>query len=44
VRLGYETKGPVTPRRILGSSHFVPLDQPDTLASAILEFTSTLKK
>jgi pimeloyl-ACP methyl ester carboxylesterase len=44
VRLGYETRGPVTPRRILGSSHFVPLDQPDTLATVILEFTSTLKK
>jgi pimeloyl-ACP methyl ester carboxylesterase len=44
VRLGYVTKGPVTPRRILGSSHFVPLDQPDTLANAILEFTSALKK
>jgi pimeloyl-ACP methyl ester carboxylesterase len=43
-RLGYETAGPVTARRVEGSGHMVPLDQPDTLAAAILEFTSTLKK
>lgn len=43
-RLGYETAGPVTPRRIAGSGHLVPLDQPDSLATAILEFASTLKK
>ncbi|HET9253472.1 MAG TPA: alpha/beta hydrolase [Candidatus Eisenbacteria bacterium] len=43
-RLGYETAGPVTARRISGSGHMVPLDRPDTLAVAILEFTSTLKK
>lgn len=43
-RLGYETGGPVTSKRISGSGHMVPLDKPDTLAVAILEFTSTLKK
>jgi pimeloyl-ACP methyl ester carboxylesterase len=42
-RMGYETAGPVTVRRIYGSAHLVPVDQPDTLAAAILEFTSTLK-
>ena len=43
-RLGYETAGAVVGRRITGSGHMVPLDRPDTLAVAILEFTSTLKK
>lgn len=43
-RLGYETAGPVTARRVSRSGHMIPLDQPDTLAVAILEFTSTLKK
>jgi pimeloyl-ACP methyl ester carboxylesterase len=43
-RLGYETAGPVTGRRVFGSAHLVPMDQPDTLAAAILEFTSSLKK
>ena len=43
-RLGYVTAGPVTGRRVFGSAHLVPMDQPDTLAAAILEFTSTLKK
>ena len=43
-RLGYVTAGPVTGRRVFGSAHLVPMDQPDTLAAAILEFTSSLKK
>lgn len=43
-RLGYETAGPATGRRIFNSSHLVPLDQPDSLAAAILEFTASLKK
>ena len=43
-RLGYETAGPVIARRVWGSGHMVPLDRPDTLATAILEFTSLLKK
>lgn len=43
-RLGYQTAGRVTGKRIFGSGHFVPMDQPDTLAAAILQFTSSLKK
>jgi pimeloyl-ACP methyl ester carboxylesterase len=43
-RLGYQTAGPVTGKRIYGSGHLVPLDQPDTLAAAILDFTASLKK
>jgi pimeloyl-ACP methyl ester carboxylesterase len=43
-RLGYQTAGRVSGRRVFGSGHLVSLDQPDTLAAAILDFTSSLKK
>jgi len=43
-RLGYETAGPATGRRIWGSAHLIQLDQPDSLAAAISEFAETLKK
>ncbi len=42
-RLGYETEGPAIGRRIWGSAHLIPLDQPDSLATAIAEFAATLK-
>lgn len=43
-RLGYETAGPAIGRRIWGSAHLIPIDQPDSLAEAILDFAATLKK
>ena len=43
-RLGYETAGPAVGRRVVGSGHLVPLDQPDELAKAILDFTATLPR
>jgi len=42
-RLGYETAGPAIGERFYGSGHLVPLDQPDSLAAAILRFTATLR-
>lgn len=41
-RLGYESAGPAIGRRIDPSGHLIPLDQPDTLATAIAEFSATL--
>jgi pimeloyl-ACP methyl ester carboxylesterase len=41
-RLGYESAGPAIGRRIDRSGHLIPLDQPDTLATAIAEFSATL--
>jgi pimeloyl-ACP methyl ester carboxylesterase len=43
-RFGYETAGPAIGARIWGSGHLVQLDQPDSLAAAISDFASTLKK
>jgi pimeloyl-ACP methyl ester carboxylesterase len=43
-RLGYETAGPAIGKRFYGSGHLVPLDQPDSLAAAILDFTATLPR
>ncbi len=43
-RLGYESAGPAIGHRIWGSAHLVPIDQPDSLAAAILDFAATLKK
>lgn len=43
-RLGYETAGPAIGKRFYGSGHLVPLDQPDSLAAAILGFTATLPR
>ena len=43
-RLGYETAGPAIGKRFIGSGHIVPLDQPDSLAAAILDFTATLPR
>ena len=43
-RLGFETAGPAVGRRIENSGHLIPLDQPDTLATAIEEFASGLKR
>ena len=43
-RLGYETAGPATGRRIWESGHLIPIDQPDTLALAIEAFAATLRK
>jgi pimeloyl-ACP methyl ester carboxylesterase len=43
-RLGYETAGPATGRRIWESGHLIPIDQPDTLALAIEDFAATIRK
>jgi hypothetical protein len=43
-RLGYETAGPAIGRRIYLSGHLIPLDQPDSLAAAILDFAATLHR
>lgn len=43
-RLGYETAGPAVGRRFYDSGHLVPIDQPDSLAAAILDFTATLPR
>jgi pimeloyl-ACP methyl ester carboxylesterase len=43
-RLGYETAGPAIGRRISASGHLIPLDQPDSLAAAILGFAATLRR
>ena len=43
-RLGYETAGPAVGRRIWESGHLIPIDQPDSLADAIVGFSSALKK
>jgi len=43
-RLGLETAGPAVGRRVLNSGHLIPIDQPDTLATAIEEFASSLKR
>lgn len=42
-RLGFETAGPAVGRRIENSGHLIPLEQPDTLATAIEEFAAGLK-
>jgi len=43
-RLGFVTAGPVQGRRIMGSGHLIPIDQPDSLATAIEEYASGLKR
>ena len=43
-RLGYETAGPAVGRRFYDSGHLVPIDKPDSLAAAILDFTATLPR
>jgi pimeloyl-ACP methyl ester carboxylesterase len=43
-RLGYETAGPAIGKRFNGSGHLVPLDQPDSLAAAILDFSATVPR
>jgi pimeloyl-ACP methyl ester carboxylesterase len=43
-RLGYDTAGPAIGKRFSGSGHLVPLDQPDSLAAAILGFTATFPR
>ena len=43
-RLGYETAGPAVGRRLYDSGHLVPIDRPDSLAAAILDFTATLPR
>lgn len=42
-RLGYDSKGSAIGRRVWGSGHLVPIDQPDSLAAAISEFSATLR-
>ena len=43
-RLGYETAGPAIGKRFSGSGHLVPLDRPDSLAAAILDFSATVPR
>jgi pimeloyl-ACP methyl ester carboxylesterase len=43
-RLGFETAGAAVGRRISNSGHLIPIDQPDTLVTAIEEFASGLKR
>jgi len=43
-RLGLETAGPAVGRRISNTGHLIPIDQPDTLATAIEEFAGGLKR
>jgi pimeloyl-ACP methyl ester carboxylesterase len=43
-RLGFMTAGPVQGRRIMGSGHLIPIDQPDSLAKVIEEYASGLKR
>jgi pimeloyl-ACP methyl ester carboxylesterase len=43
VRLGYGAARRATGVRVAESAHFVPLDQPDTLAAAIEAFAHTLR-
>lgn len=43
VRTGYGAARRSTGVRVQDSAHFVPLDQPDTLAAAIEEFSRTLR-
>lgn len=41
-RLGYDEVKSATSRRMTGASHFMMLDQPDTLATVLTDFTAAL--